>query len=142
MHGKFDTPNEVWIYIAEARQEHGFFKDCVHLRVGGGSNGFQFNPYEPFCDEHSLVPYAKTYPYVCPKTCLLFKNKKTAERAEKWNKRREFIRSASRVPFRYFERLKATTQGLILLFLLIAFGLAINKLNTVLEIVKALRGGK
>ena len=138
----FETQIEVWVRIHGGIKE-GVFKNCLHLDVGGGSNGMQSNLYRPYCKVDCLIEYNQNkfqnreWGARCPEDCYLFADKKAAERAKRWGMRWEAMKAAIREPLRYFAKLPATTQALILL-LLLAWVLP-KSLKTVLEIWKAVK---
>jgi hypothetical protein len=136
----FQLKHDAYECIAKGKQL-GIFKNCAHLEVRGGFDGMQSNPYQLYCTEHFLLRIDQgEFQNRCPENCYSFQDKNALERKKRWAKRWEWIIAKGRVPFRYFERLKATTQALILILLIVWLLPRLG--DTVLKIIMAVKDAK
>ena len=139
---EFNSKNDAAVFKKKGI-EIGVYKDCSHLKViGGVVAAIQFHPFKTYCDEHSFqINKNPEYSEGCPKDCLLFKDRIASENELARQKRNERMRETTKTwlgtPFAWFAKLPATTQGLIIILLIVLF---LPKLAlTILTIAKALK---
>jgi hypothetical protein len=132
------TKHDAYASIAEGIKD-GFLKDCTHLKVLEGE--WQWHT---ICEEDSLI-HSAGFRDRCPENCVFFKDKKVTE----WEAVEAGLTVAvSKVlpklatPITAFFKQPWQTQMLIVVSLFTIWALATHQLNTVLEIVRALRGSK
>ena len=141
----FKKRHEAEIYI-EKMIRSGDFKDCVNLGALEGDD-YTSKPWEPYCRKDNFERRNRNqFPYCGPDPCEYFEDTTKAERKEQEAKRQEARREWWKGFGRTVLTLPWQTQVFILALIvfspLIAWALATHQLNTVLEIVRAWRGGK